>query len=467
MKYNFQLSLFIIFISVFFHASKKQSTIEIPLKIITKTFDNYPLLPKDYYQMEQKVNPLSTYLDTKIEKISGNVNLTNNYFLSCQIDIGNGQKFNMILSTSSFYFWVVGINSKDQYKINNRYDSNKSQTSKNMSIPFNFTYPSGTVIGTYFSDNVRLFTDNSYEIIFGVSSEANAYLIEASGIMGLGKNYENNYSQSIIWQLYNKGVIPTKSFSLKYISDENIKMYLGEEHSDFKNKEKIGQCNLLNKTDVDQLLWTCELKSLSLTNNINNISHLRNYSILFDTSFNGIFFPLDFLNLLSNQLSQFNCFTAENIIICNDSEALPNIYIELGNHYHVLKKENIFFKHYINGNYYYITSNITFKDTTMAIVGYPFFQSFHTKFDPENNVIKFYSEYPDGLIIIRDNDDADDEGKGNSTLKVFLIIFSIIIFIGIIIVIFLFIRYSRKKREVNLGLIYREIDSKTTSSELI
>ena len=45
----------------------------------------------------------------------------------------------------------------------------------------------------------------------------------------------------------------------------------------------------------------------------------------------------------------------------------------------------------------------------MAIIGQNFFTEFHTLFDSENNVLKFYSEY-NGKIINIKNNDFDDEG---------------------------------------------------------
>ena len=104
MKNNFQLYLFIIFISVFFHTSKKQSTIEIPLKILRKSNENYSALSKGFYQIKEKISPLSIFLSTQEAEKSRNVNLTDDFLLTTQIDIGNGQKFNIILGTEIYIF---------------------------------------------------------------------------------------------------------------------------------------------------------------------------------------------------------------------------------------------------------------------------------------------------------------------------------------------------------------------------
>ena len=64
--------------------------------------------------------------------------------------------------------------------------------------------------------------------------------------------------------------------------------------------------------------------------------------------------------------------------------------------------------------------------------------------------MKFYSEDPNALIAI------SDDGDGNSEVKVLLII-------GI----FLFMRFRRKKMEINREVIDKEIDSKTASNELM
>jgi hypothetical protein len=74
--------------------------------------------------------------------------------------------------------------------------------------------------------------------------------------------------------------------------------------------------------------------------------------------------------------------------------------------------------------------NVQFqKDLDVAIIGQNFFTEFHTLFDAENNVLKFYSEYKGKIINL--NNYLEDEGNSFSTgttLLLIIVIFLIIIY---------------------------------------
>ena len=117
--------------------------------------------------------------------------------------------------------------------------------------------------------------------------------------------------------------------------------------------------------------------------------------------------PINTLESLSNELSQFNCqkstIEGESRIICNDVNILPDIFIEVGDHYLIMDKEKMFYEYYeennVNASPKYVL-NIAFqKDIQISLIGQPFFTLFHTRFDYENKVLKFYSEEPDKIIF--------------------------------------------------------------------
>ena len=62
-------------------------------------------------------------------------------------------------------------------------------------------------------------------------------------------------------------------------------MYIGDEHSDFKNVDNTAECQLLKQTTYDNLAWTCKLYSFGLIsqNATQNISASCGYNFLFDT----------------------------------------------------------------------------------------------------------------------------------------------------------------------------------------
>ena len=80
--------------------------------------------------------------------------------------------------------------------------------------------------------------------------------------------------------------------------------------------------------------------------------------------------------------------------------------------------------------------NVQFqKQLWTAIIGQNFFTEFHTLFDPENKVLKFYSESKDKIINLQNNKDESNH---------FGIIFVLIIII-ILIGVFIYYRNQRRK----------------------
>ena len=92
--------------------------------------------------------------------------------------------------------------------------------------------------------------------------------------------------------------------------------------------------------------------------------------------------------------------------------------------------------------------NIHFqKNLGIAIIGQNFFTEFHTLFDSENNVLKFYSDNKDKIINIKKyNNKKNDnyEEEGSSTLKVLFVIIVILLIIG-----YLYYRNKNKKMMEN------------------
>ena len=80
------------------------------------------------------------------------------------------------------------------------------------------------------------------------------------------------------------------------------------------------------------------------------------------------------------------------------------------------------------------------KDLSIAIIGQNFFTEFHTLFDSENKVLKFYSEYNDKIINIKKNTSNDKNNSTSSLGFLFFIIIIIIVALG-------FIYYRNKKKQ--------------------
>ena len=396
-------SFLIFLISFIFLDAKEESLIKIPLKVVNSTFEKYPI-PRNISFTVEKEEKVKTIFGTRIrrlqQEINGTVNITDSTLFAAEVVIG-GQIFDVILDTGSVNLWVPLINSSDDHEIDRHYIPSK--TAKKTSEKFEIKYGTGSTKGYYYIEDIRFITEIPYRIKFGAASETNFNVKGAHGIMGLAKKYkENDYSP--IWTLYAKHDIATRSFSFKYSDTGLVDMYLGTEHNDFKNTNQTAQCTLLDKSSYDKLLWTCKLHSFGLISKNNKINSTVDfgYNFLFDTGTNTMILPYFLLEKLTRNLDlrNFNCkegTTKNGIqIICEDFYSLPNVVLEVGNYYLILN-DQMYNEMYVNDIKYYVLNVIFEKELIISIIGQPFFTLFHTRFDYEEKVLKFYSDDPDAI----------------------------------------------------------------------
>ena len=116
-------------------------------------------------------------------------------------------------------FWVSGVGSRDSYNIPHHYDPSKSTNSTPTTDNLEIIYGTGMAKGIYYKDMVNFFNITNY-LKFGVASQTDFNVEGVDGIIGLDKNY--NYSEdSVIWTMYENRQISSRSFSFKYLSDDN------------------------------------------------------------------------------------------------------------------------------------------------------------------------------------------------------------------------------------------------------
>ena len=440
-------------------AKKPSKMLTIPLKVINTTFEKYPTSD----QVNQKVEevPVKTIFGTKMirrvieepDDISGNISKVTNSLFVAPIKIG-GQDFNVILDTGSVNLWVPKIGSKDQAIIAHHYDPSKSSSSSSTSETFEIQYGTGSTKGNYYSDYINFITNSAYNVLFGAATETVFDVEGADGIMGLAKNY-SQYMYSAIWTMNAKGYIPEKSFSFKYLENNNVEMYIGGEHDDFSDTKHTATCQLLHKSVYDNLLWTCKLYNFGFLNNdfTRNTTVSCGYNFLFDTGSNVMRLPKETLNSILKQPYYFGCEKSSegsiDYLIC-PKDNLPNIYIEVGDHYFIINSYEVFDK--IKGNENYRKLRVQFMDVHVSLIGQPFFMIFHTKFDYENKVLKFHTTDEKAMIYsyAKPNDDEathfDPDGivtnwLNENTIK---IIAAVAIVIAVIFIIVIIVKCGKK-----------------------
>ena len=440
-------------------AKKPSKMLTIPLKVINTTFEKYPTSDQANQKVEEV--PVKTIFGTKMirrvieepDDISGNISKVTNSLFVAPIKIG-GQDFNVILDTGSVNLWVPKIGSKDQAIIAHHYDPSKSSSSSSTSETFEIQYGTGSTKGNYYSDYINFITNSAYNVLFGAATETVFDVEGADGIMGLAKNY-SQYMYSAIWTMNAKGYIPEKSFSFKYLENNNVEMYIGGEHDDFSDTKHTATCQLLHKSVYDNLLWTCKLYNFGFLNNdfTRNTTVSCGYNFLFDTGSNVMRLPKETLNSILKQPYYFGCEKSSegsiDYLIC-PTDNLPNIYIEVGDHYFIINSYEVFDK--IKGNENYRKLRVQFMDVQVSLIGQPFFMIFHTKFDYENKVLKFHTTDEKAMIYsyAKPNDDEathfDPDGIVTSWFneKTVIIIAIVASCIAVIFIIVIIVRCSRK-----------------------
>ena len=440
-------------------AKKPSKMLTIPLKVINTTFEKYPTSDQANQKVEEV--PVKTIFGTKMirrvieepDDIPGNISKVTNSLFVAPIKIG-GQDFNVILDTGSVNLWVPKIGSKDQAIIAHHYDPSKSSSSSSTSETFEIQYGTGSTKGNYYSDYINFITNSAYNVLFGAATETVFDVEGADGIMGLAKNY-SQYMYSAIWTMNAKGYIPEKSFSFKYLENNNVEMYIGGEHNDFSDTKHTATCQLLHKSVYDNLMWTCKLYNFGFLNNdfTRNTTVSCGYNFLFDTGSNVMRLPKETLNSILKQPYYFGCEKSSegsiDYLIC-PKDNLPNIYIEVGDHYFIINSYEVFDK--IKGNENYRKLRVQFMDVQVSLIGQPFFMIFHTKFDYENKVLKFHTTDEKAMIYsyAKPNDDEathfDPDGIVTSWFneKTVIIIAIVASCIAVIFIIVIIVRCSKK-----------------------
>ena len=398
------LSVLLFLISFYSLNSKKPSLISVPLKVIHNSFEKYPISEEAEYNVIKETT-VKNIFGTKVrkliqEKISGTVKKLDCLLFAAPLEIEREQEFNVILDTGSVNLWVPKVGSKDKYNITNHYDPDKSGLKYPTSDKFEITYGTGSTKGVYYKDKINFFNYIFY-VKFGVATETNFDVDGADGIMGLAKKYEAN-EYSPIWTMFANNDISSKSFSIKYFSDDDVQMFLGDEHEDFKDENNTSTCQLLHNTSYDNLLWTCKLYSFGLISNDNKtMSNVScGYNFLFDTGSNTMMLPYDTLELLKSELFKYNCYSGEGKngyqILCEDINNLPHAFIEVGDYALFLNNKEMYgrFTDEKKDKEVYALNILFIEKITISLIGQPFFKLFHTKFDYENKVLKFYSDQP-------------------------------------------------------------------------
>jgi len=390
-------------------------------------------------------------LSTKSESIS----FSKNKFLIAKVKIGsNDQEFNLLIDSTSPLSWVTLEGSKDEFIINNHYNPNESTTSKKVDKKFEINYNDLYCKGNYYEDEINFIDDKKFNFKFGAASETKFISDEIDGMMGLAYDYEEE-NLSFLSSLKKSGITDSLSFSIS-IDEDYTKgtIYLGK-HEDFSKNETIS-CPL--KFDKYKTYWAYNIKSLIMNNTLNEIKSEKTFQVIFDTSSNVIVLPVLFFNDIKDKLNYFECkyITYGDLdsltytLACTNEEKLPNIKLKLNGQMFILPKKYIFYK---QEEVFY--SDLIFQGDN-GIIGNPFFYLFHTLFDKEKKMLRFYPKNTEfietGEIEEKEEDEGGEGGEGKPENKGFKMIYLLYIIppvVAILIIIVVIIYCLKNKKRKN------------------
>lgn len=421
------------------YLSHSNCIIEIPFKPIKVNG-----IPK--YKHLSFNNPImfsnKTKINTRFLTEEGNAVLASNYLFVAKVKIGsNKQEFNLILDSGSIVTWVAAQGSNDIIPIAHHFNPSASSTcSKTILSSFHIKYENEEeVSGNYYIDNFYYINDKAFKLVFGLATQTYFSTNVADGIIGLGHSYESN-AMLFIHMINFAGISNSESFSLKFGNNIEAgasgKLIIGK-HDDF-SKNNLASCPV-KKGDY---LWICQLNGFGLKTSANEIKTKKSYNVIFDTGANFIFLPMDYFNEIDGQLQKINCISITNEaqdkfqIICRAIVELPNFTFEINGNTLVVPNYYAFTR---KGQYYF--SNIIFTKSEKYIIGIPFFLSYHTLFDKENEKLVFYPEQNiNKQLNLENSEKIIDKNNLFSYTHIIIIISSILFCIGLISLIYYSIR---------------------------
>ena len=426
--------------------------------------------------------PIQSFEFNSLSLKNESISVDGNGLLVGKVKLGsNNKEFNLLLDTTSSISWVAKEGSKDEYPITNHYDPSKSSTSNLTDNHFEINKFDYHCKGDYYEDQVQFLEDKKINLKLGVANETKINVREIDGMIGLAYNYEDE-NLSFLNSLKKSGITDSLSFSITIDENEAIKksigtMYLGK-HADFSTNETVS-CPL--KFDKYKDYWAYNIKSFILSNTANETKSDKTFQVIFDTASNVIILPVQYFIDINNGLSDYECKYATYgelsaltyALACTDEKKLPNIKLKINGQKFILPKEHIFYK--LKDVYY---SKVIFQGEN-GIIGTPFFSLFHTMFDKEKKMLRFYPKKTE-LIERGEIEEKEDNGnnqpqpepepekKGFDTTYLYYIIPSAVVVIVIIVVlIILCIRNQRGKHKESfvLGLQQNDEENALTNEK--
>lgn len=352
-------------------------------------------------------------------------------------------KITMQISTDSPYFVVKGSNSPNEY--------NQEYSSSFYFIKYGYTYEYKNIYfhSIFFQENFRFNKDiinlNSM-MYWGLHPINHNY-----GLIGL-QLYDNRFHENNIFinQLYDKGIITKKLFSLIYENEDKGELFIGDYPTNktkllYGKKFKICNNTFISNGDVYATIFD-EIKFREIPFIFRNIKTKNiNYQGIFSNTYYGYIGSKEYnefvyLTFFKPKLVTKSCWI-QNVdddkffgYVCAkrvDTSSIPSVKLyhkEFDFTFEIEKEE--MWKDFNNIKYFLIFFSYT--DRYSWILGQKFLEKYTFVFNGEKNIIGFY--YSDKKIK-------------NTYFKKFIMIVFVLIFIIIGIYIYKFLGIKKNKKD--------------------
>lgn len=347
----------------------------------------------------------------------------------------NSDNTHLILKDIPNLYNIEGYNT---YNYENSKETFKNITSQNIESVITRGY-------SIINETVKLYKDKDYKNTVDIKNfqfellnkfDYNNKSKTLSGVIGLKNDNENI---SFIKQLLNNGMIDSEIITMKYISDNEGYIYLGEEvdKSDDKNSIKMNN-------NFDSSLFQLEMDYVYIKyKNGRTFYSDRNLLFFFEQGLifasNGyqksiyeIFFKdkfekeLCYEEIINLGLDEYTAIICKNNIVLKN---FPSLNFEINGNTFILDTNDLFKK--VNNVYYFLAVFSPYIQNW--IIGKPFLKKYQLTFDRNKNKAYYYIN-------------ANKEKKNNAWVIV-LIIFIILLILGILL--FIFYKYKNNKKITN------------------
>lgn len=320
--------------------------------------------------------------------------------------------FLFLVSTTSEFTWVRGVNCTFCSTNENIYDENESiSVIYPTQIPFTTMVDiRGSVSGEIAFDDMKIGNLYAAKLEFLIASD-DQFIDMADGVLSLGPSTNEGLgnNNNLLSKLYQNGQIRQKVFTINLKDEMTGQLTLGDipQHI-IADKSKYSNCKVHKEFNSN---WNCLVSHVLFNDDYNfyNAIPLKNTYVNFETGVSNIYIPTSFIDLfLNNYIKTFPDYSNKKCIINKESKTkhilclksflsikAPNINFIINGYAYAIPFEDLF-EDVISDTYsQYRVFKIDFIETHKNewYFGTVFLKQHEIVFNDEKGEVGFYSGF--------------------------------------------------------------------------